>query len=360
VNSQTSKTRVLVVDDSRTMRRLISQILAQNPDIEIVGQAADPLEAREAIKALEPDVVTLDVEMPNMNGIDFLSKIMTLRPTPVIMISNLTARGTEATIKALEIGAFDCIAKPTSGDRELFPDLASKVKAAAAARLHLVKAARPSTPPAPVPRQSAYESDGRIVAIGASTGGVEALIAVLSKFPENCPPTVVTQHMPATFTKSFADRLDRLCAPRVSEASDGARLEPGQIYLAPGTLTHLEIVAGRGLSCRLSNAGPVNGHRPSVDVMFNSVCIAAKSKAVGVILTGMGRDGADGLLAMRRAGAMTIGQDRATSLVYGMPRVAFEVDAVEKQLPLEKIGNEILRLTSRNEEGGRACHSRQP
>jgi two-component system, chemotaxis family, protein-glutamate methylesterase/glutaminase len=360
VNSQASKTRVLVVDDSRTMRHLISQILAQDPDIEIVGQAADPLEAREAIKALEPDVVTLDVEMPNMNGIDFLSKIMTLRPTPVIMISNLTARGTEATIKALEIGAFDCIAKPAPGDRELFPDLATKVKAAAAARLHLVKPARPSAAPAPTPRQSAYESDGRIVAIGASTGGVEALIAVLSKFPENCPPTVVTQHMPATFTKSFAERLDRLCAPRVSEASDGARLTEGQIYLAPGTLTHLEIVAGRGLSCRLSNAGPVNGHRPSVDVMLNSVCIAAKSKAVGVILTGMGRDGADGLLAMRRAGAMTIGQDRATSLVYGMPRVAFEVDAVEKQLPLEKIGHEILRLTSRDEEGGRACRSRQP
>ncbi len=188
VNSQVNKTRVLVVDDSRTMRHLISQILAQDPDIEIVGQAADPLEAREAIKALQPDVVTLDVEMPNMNGIDFLSKIMTLRPTPVIMISNLTARGTEATIKALEIGAFDCIAKPAPGDRELFPDLAAKVKAAAAARLHLVKPARPSAATAPAPRQSAYESDGRIVAIGASTGGVEALIAVLSKFPENCPP----------------------------------------------------------------------------------------------------------------------------------------------------------------------------
>ncbi len=355
-----NKTRVLVVDDSRTMRHLISQILAQDPDIEVVGQAADPLEAREAIKALEPHVITLDVEMPNMNGIDFLSKIMKLRPTPVIMISNLTARGTEATIKALEIGAFDCIAKPAPGDRELFPDLAAKVKAAAAARLHLMKPPRQDAPTPAAPKQSIYESDGRIIAIGASTGGVEALIAVLSKFPENCPPMVVTQHMPATFTKSFADRLDRLCAPRVSEASDGAPLRQGQIYLAPGTTTHLEIVAGRGLSCRLSNAGPVNGHRPSVDVMFNSVCIAAKSKAVGVILTGMGRDGADGLLAMRRAGAMTIGQDRATSLVYGMPRVAFEVDAVEKQLPLEKIGNEILRLTNRDEEGVKACRSRQP
>jgi two-component system, chemotaxis family, protein-glutamate methylesterase/glutaminase len=355
-----TKTKVLVVDDSRTMRHLISQILSQDPEIEIVGQAADPYEAREAIKALEPDVVTLDVEMPNMNGIDFLSKIMKLRPTPVIMISNLTARGTEATIKALEIGAFDCIAKPAPGDHELFPDLASKVKAAAGARLHLMKPPREAAAAPVAAPQSTYESDGRIVAIGASTGGVEALITVLSKFPENCPPTVITQHMPATFTRSFADRLDRLCAPRVSEATDGAPLKQGQIYLAPGTTTHLEVVAGRGLSCRLSHAGLVNGHRPSVDVMFNSVCIAAKSKAVGVILTGMGRDGAEGLLALRRAGAQTIGQDRATSLVYGMPRVAFELEAVDRQMPLERIGEEVLRITNRNEEGGRACRSRQP
>jgi two-component system, chemotaxis family, protein-glutamate methylesterase/glutaminase len=359
-----NKTKVLVVDDSRTMRRLISQVLSQDPEIEVVGEAADPFEARDAIKALEPHVVTLDVEMPNMNGIDFLSKIMRLRPTPVIMISNLTARGTEATIKALEIGAFDCIAKPATGDRELFPDLPAKVKAAAAARLHLVRppregaSAAPAVPAAP---QNGYEPDGRIVAIGASTGGVEALISVLSKFPENCPPTVVTQHMPATFTKSFAERLDRLCAPHVSEAADGAPLKPGQIYLAPGTTTHLEVVASsRGLSCRLSNTGLVNGHRPSVDVMFNSVCNAAKSKAIGVILTGMGRDGAEGLLALRRTGAQTIGQDRATSLVYGMPRVAFELEAVDRQMPLERIGDEILRLTNRNEEGGRACRSRQP
>ncbi len=356
-----SKTKVLVVDDSRTMRHLISQILTQDPDIEIVGQAADPYEAREAMKALEPDVVTLDVEMPNMNGIEFLSKIMRLRPTPVIMISNLTARGTEATIKALEIGAFDCIAKPSSADREIFPDLAAKVKAAAAARLQLTRPQRQTAASAaPAPRNVIYEPDGRIVAIGASTGGVEALIEVLSRFPDNCPPTIITQHMPATFTKSFADRLDRLCAPHVSEARDGAPLLQGHVYLAPGTLTHLEIAQGKSLTCRLSKADPVNGHRPSVDVMFKSVNATAGAQAVGVILTGMGRDGAEGLSSLRNAGANTIGQNQATSLVYGMPRVAFEMNAVERQLPLEKIGGEILRLTNRNEEGGTACRSRLP
>jgi len=357
-----NKTKVLIVDDSRTMRHLIDQVLSQDEEIEVVGQAADPYEAREAMKSLEPDVITLDVEMPNMNGIDFLSKIMRLRPTPVIMVSNLTARGTEATIKALEIGAFDCIAKPAAGDSEMFPGLASKIKAAAAARLQMVKPQRQEDAgtPAPVPRGQLYEPDGRIVAIGASTGGVEALIAVVSKFPENCPPTVITQHMPATFTKSFADRLDRLCAPHVSEAIEGAPLLKGHVYLAPGSVTHLEISSGRHLTCHLSKAAPVNGHRPSVDVMFRSVTAAVKSKAVGVILTGMGRDGADGLLGLRKAGASTIGQNRATSLVYGMPRVAFEIEAVEKQLPLEKIGGEILRLTNKNEEGGRACRSRLP
>ncbi|MEW6437506.1 MAG: chemotaxis response regulator protein-glutamate methylesterase [Pseudomonadota bacterium] len=357
-----NKTKVLIVDDSRTMRHLIGQILAQDEEIEVVGQAADPYEAREAMKSLEPDVITLDVEMPNMNGIDFLSKIMRLRPTPVIMVSNLTARGTEATIKALEIGAFDCIAKPAPGDSEMFPGLAAKIKAAAAARSQMVKPQpqEDAGTPAPASRGLLYEPDGRIVAIGASTGGVEALIAVVSKFPENCPPTVITQHMPATFTKSFADRLDRLCPPRVSEAIEGAPLLKGHVYLAPGSVTHLEISSGRHLTCHLSKAAPVNGHRPSVDVMFRSVTAAVKSKAVGVILTGMGRDGADGLLGLRKAGASTIGQNRATSLVYGMPRVAFEIEAVEKQLPLEKIGGEILRLTNKNEEGGRACRSRLP
>lgn len=344
------KVRVLIVDDSSTMRSLICNALNRDSEIEVVGQARDAFEAREAMKALDPDVVTLDVEMPNMNGIDFLERIMRLRPTPVIMVSNLTSQGTEATIRALEIGAIDCVAKPTSGEAMMFADLPAKVKSAAAARPHLAEARprRSESLERPLAASSNYKPDGKVVAIGASTGGVEALIAVLSRFPENCPPTVIAQHMPGTFTKSFADRLNRLCAPRVTEASDGAPLVPGQIYLAPGGVAHLEIVPGKQATCRLNTMGLVNGHRPSVDVLFESVTATAGNRAVGVILTGMGRDGAEGLLSMRKAGAKTLGQDKATSLVYGMPKVAFERGGVETQLPLEKIGSEVLRLTSRS------------
>ncbi|HEY5225379.1 MAG TPA: chemotaxis response regulator protein-glutamate methylesterase [Methylovirgula sp.] len=351
------KIRVLVVDDSRTMRGLICMALQRDPEIDVVGQAADPIEARAAMKALDPDVVTLDVEMPNMNGIEFLEKIMLLRPTPVIMVSNLTSRGAEATIKALEIGAFDCIAKPAMGDAEIFAELPLKVKIAARARPDLVAGKGRLSEAAPRMSRN-FAGDGRIVAIGASTGGVEALLTVLSRFPKNCPPTVITQHMPATFTKSFAGRLDRVCEPRVTEATHGAALMPGQIYLAPGSTTHLEVIGKKSeLICCLSPANPVNGHRPSVDVLFRSVAAAVGANAVGVILTGMGRDGADGLRAMRDAGANTIGQNEATSLVYGMPKVAFERGGVEKQLSLNKIGDEILNLTNK-EEGGRSCQPR--
>lgn len=358
------KVRVLVVDDSRTMRGLICMVLERDPEIEVVGQAADPFEARNAMKALDPDVVTLDVEMPGMNGIEFLEKIMRLRPTPVIMVSNLTSQGTEATIKALEIGAFDCVAKPAPGEVDIFADLPEKVKTAARSRMRLLagKLREAQTEAkAPAAATSNYVSDGRIVAIGASTGGVEALLAVLSRFPKNCPPTVITQHMPATFTKTFADRLDRVCEPRVAEASHGAPLMEGQIYLAPGSITHLEVSMGKnGYACCLRATDLVNGHRPSVDVLFNSVAYVAGAKAIGVILTGMGRDGADGLRAMRDAGANTIGQNQATSLVYGMPKVAFERGGVEKQLPLNKIGDEIISLTMSKEEGARSCQRRLP
>lgn len=356
-----TKVRVLIVDDSRTMRSLISAALRRDPEIEVIGEAGDPFEAREAMKALDPDVVTLDVEMPNMNGIEFLDKVMRLRPTPVIMVSNLTSQGTEATIRALEIGAFDCVAKPAPGESEMFADLPLKVKTAGRARRSVAAGKmRNAKTPHQVARGD-YDSDGRIVAIGASTGGVEALLAVLARFPKNCPPTVITQHMPATFTKSFADRLDRLCEPRVSEASHGAPLMQGQIYLAPGSTTHLEIISGNaGLTCCLKAHDLVNGHRPSVDVLFRSVAAMAGARAVGVILTGMGRDGADGLKVMREAGASTIGQDEATSLVYGMPKVAFERGGVGKQMPLNKIGDEIISLTARKEEGGRSCQRRLP
>lgn len=342
------RTRVLVVDDSRSMRQMITAVLTRAADIEVVGEASDPFEAREAIKALNPDVITLDVEMPKMNGIDFLEKLMRLRPTPVIMVSNLTSAGGEITIKALEIGAVDCIAKPQPGDREIFGDLVDKVRVAVDARVGPYAGGRPdgSSAPDAGPEQS-YRWDGRIVAIGSSTGGVEALTTLLASFPANCPPTVITQHMPPVFTKSFADRLNRLYAPTIAEATDGAVLTEGRVYIAPGSeVHHLEVSGAATLRCRLRAADPVNGHRPSVDVLFNSVARVAGAKAVGVILTGMGRDGAKGLLTMRQAGATTLGQDGTTSLVYGMPKAAFEVGAVEKQLPIRKIGSEIISVTN--------------
>jgi two-component system chemotaxis response regulator CheB len=338
--------RVLVVDDSPTMRGLITAVLNSDPDVNVVGQAGDAMEARSAIKQLNPDVVTLDIEMPNMNGLDFLEKIMRLRPMPVIMVSTMTQRGADATLAALEIGAFDCVGKPVPGDVRPFMDLAEKVKAAArSARRQVYAPVAVATPAAD------YRNGRKVVAIGSSTGGVEALIAVLQKLPKNCPPTVITQHMPSTFTKSFAERLNRICAPVVEEATDGARLEIGRIYLAPGGERHLQVVNPSAPCCRLIEREPVNGHRPSVDVLFDSVAELAGRNAVGVILTGMGRDGASGLLRMRSAGARTIGQNEKTCVVYGMPRVAFEIGAVEQQLPLGSIGDEILKLTAARKEG---------
>lgn len=349
----TAPARVLVVDDSATMRGLITAILSSDPDVNVVGQAADAMQARDAIKQLDPDVITLDIEMPNMNGLDFLDKIMRLRPMPVIMVSTLTHRGAEATISALEIGAFDCIGKPAPGDPRPFGGLAEMVKAAARSqRKHIITGNRmvantaPKVSPAPD-----YRSGRKIVAIGSSTGGVEALITVLQKFPANCPPTVITQHMPHTFTKSFAERLNRLCAPTVEEATDGARLEIGKIYVAPGGERHLTVANPHAPCCRLVDQEAVNGHRPSVDVLFNSVAELAGRNAIGVILTGMGRDGASGLLKMRHAGARTVGQNEKTCIVYGMPRVAFELGAVETQLPLGAIGEEILKSTAARREG---------
>lgn len=341
--------RVLVVDDSPTMRGLITAVLSQDPDVSVIGQAGDAMEARAAIKQLNPDVVTLDIEMPNMNGLEFLEKIMKLRPMPVIMVSTMTHRGAEATLAALEIGAFDCVAKPQPGDARPFGELAEKVKAAARSQHRHSPVLQ--APTAAVSPAADFRVGRKIVAIGSSTGGVEALIAVLQKFPRNCPPTVITQHMPPTFTKSFAERLNRLCAPVVEEATDGARLEIGKIYLAPGGDRHLQVANASAPCCRLVERPPVNGHRPSVDMLFDSVAELAGRNAVGVILTGMGRDGASGLLKMRHAGARTVGQNEKTCVVYGMPRVAYELGAVEHQLPLTSIGEEILKLTAARKEG---------
>lgn len=333
---------VLIVDDSATMRGLIAAALKRDPDIEVLGFANDPIEAREQIKKLNPDVVTLDIEMPKMNGLDFLEKIMRLRPTPVVMVSTLTQAGADVTLEALELGAVDCVGKPVGGvtAAEAFGELTLKVKAAAKARVKPY-----SGPAAPAERDRDYRASDVILAIGSSTGGVEALMTILATFPETCPPTVVTQHMPATFTKSFAARLDRISGATVTEARDGDRLQQGHVYIAPGGEMHMEVTSSSHPVIRLRAGEPVNGHRPSVDVLFESVA-RLNRPSVGAILTGMGRDGASGLLAMRQAGARTLGQDEASCVVYGMPRVAFELGGVEKQVSLLRMGPAILNLCS--------------
>lgn len=344
-----SRITVLVVDDSATMRSLICAVLRRDPEIQVVGEAGDPLEAREAIKRLNPDVVTLDVEMPNMSGIEFLEKIMRLRPTPVIMISTLTQAGADITIEALALGAVDCVGKPGPGmtAADAFGSLTDKVKAAARSRLRPLSDAAPAQTAA-----TGFKPNGSVIAIGSSTGGVEALLSVIPTLPANGPPTVITQHMPGAFTKSFAKRLDSASAATVTEAEDGAVLEPGRVFLAPGGERHLTVVRSGGtLRCRLTEGEPVSGHCPSVDVLFGSVATAVGKKAVGAILTGMGRDGAKGLLSMREAGARTLGQDEATCVVYGMPKAAFELGAVERQSPISRMGAQILAACLQTSEG---------
>lgn len=337
--------RVLVVDDSRSMRALIAETLRRDPRIEVVGEAADPLAARDAIKELNPDVVTLDIEMPKMNGLEFLERLMRLRPTRVVVISSLTERGAATTIRAMEIGAMECIAKPSPKDRTSFDDLAQKI-------VQIGAAPKPMGPPVRsrvddiVASDKSFVPDGRVVVIGSSMGGVDALFTVLSALPANCPPTVVVQHMPALFTQSFAARLDRACKASVAEAKDGEALEAGRVLIAPGGSTHLELVKRARTTCRLVEGDTVSGHRPSVDVLFRSAARASGPNTLGVILTGMGRDGADGLLELRNTGASTIGQDEATCIVYGMPRAAYEIGAVETQLPLHKIGPRIVAATN--------------
>ena len=335
--------RVLIVDDSAVIRQLLSTLLSDDPEIEVVGTAADPYIARDRIKALNPDVVTLDVEMPNMDGLTFLKKIMTLRPMPVIMISTLTQAGAETTLEALEVGAVDFIAKPTHDVANtmaaIAAELQAKVKAAATVR---VAAYRNRTPvPVQRPERPARPTD-KIVFIGASTGGVEALKVVLMGLPAACPPVLITQHMPARFTTAFAERLNRECPMTVSEARHDEIIEANHVYIAPGS-HHLEIVRnGMHFRCALNDGPPVSGHRPSVDVLFRSEARVAGSRAVGAILTGMGKDGAEGMLELRQAGGSTVGQDAASSLIYGMPRVAHERGGVMRQCSLGHIADAIL------------------
>jgi two-component system chemotaxis response regulator CheB len=324
---------------------MLTGLLSSDPQIEVVGTASDPLIAREQIKALNPDVVTLDIEMPRMDGLEFLEKIMTLRPTPVLMISSLTQKGADATLRALELGAVDFVGKPTIdlqvGLADLKAEIIAKVKIAATAKM------RPRRIPTDKPIAAIggmyYASTDKIIAIGASTGGVEAL-AVLSALPADAPGILVTQHMPAQFTDSFARRLNGISAINISEASEGTRILPGHAYIAPGG-QHLRLArSGGNFICRVDGTERASGHCPSVDVLFSSVAAVASHNAVGVILTGMGKDGAMGLLAMRKAGARTLGQDEASSVVYGMPRIAFEIGAVEAQASLDHIPRRLLDL----------------
>jgi two-component system chemotaxis response regulator CheB len=335
----TAPVRVLIVDDSASMRAALQRILSRDPEIEVIGLAFEPNMARAMIKELCPDVLTLDIEMPGMDGLAFLEKIMRLRPMPVVMCSTLTARGADATIAALRLGAVDCIAKPTGSAADIGrvgDELCTVVKAAARASVR-------ATPPVVTrvaPLRSGSQRDV-IVAIGASTGGVEALFSVLAALPGDSPPVLVVQHMPAAYTPGFAARLDKDCGIHVVEARDAMPIARGTVYIAPGGETHMTI-SPDGLARIALRATPaVGGHRPSVDVMFQSVA-ARGAAAVGVILTGMGSDGAAGLLAMRHAGAHTIGQDRASCVVYGMPRAAHERGGVAAELPLAAIPQAIM------------------
>ncbi|MBU1364272.1 MAG: chemotaxis response regulator protein-glutamate methylesterase [Gammaproteobacteria bacterium] len=340
------KTRVLVVDDSALMRGLLSQLISLAPDMEVVGAAPDAQTAREMIKLFNPDVLTLDVQMPKMDGLEFLERLMRLRPMPVVMVSSFTGSGSETTLKALELGAIDFIGKPrTDGGRSMesyAEDLVEKIRAAKGARLRPLMSSSTAAPSSPAPAKNGHSSSGKVIFVGASTGGTEAIKEFLLGIPADCPPIMIVQHMPESFTASFARRLDTLCAPHVIEAQGNEKIEPGTVYVAPGH-SHLLIRRGAsGFLTELAPTPPVNRHRPSVDVLFDSAATLVGRKAVGVILTGMGKDGAQGLLRLRQAGARTFGQDEASCVVYGMPREAFLIGAVEEQCPLGEMARRVI------------------
>jgi two-component system chemotaxis response regulator CheB len=345
------KTRVLVVDDSAVMRRMLTDLLSRDPAIEIVGTASDAYIARSKILKLQPDVLTLDVEMPRMDGLTFLEKLMGVHPMPVVMVSSLTQHGGETTLRALELGAVDFVPKPypdvVARMPEVIPEIVEKIKAAAGARLRSPgrasvparRAAGPVGPP-PVLARTAQ----RVIVVGASTGGTEAIRELLMDMPADAPGIVIVQHMPEQFTRVFAERCNTLCAIRVKEAEDGDRVLQGHALIAPGN-HHLQLRRdGGGYRARVEQGPPVNRHRPSVDVLFRSAAAAAGADAVGVILTGMGADGAEGLLEMKRAGARTIAQDETSCVVFGMPREAIALGAVDHVLPLARIGRMVLEL----------------
>ena len=360
-----AKTRVVVVDDSALVRSLLSEIINRQSDMECVGAAADPLIAREMIRNLNPDVITLDVEMPRMDGIDFLSKLMRLRPMPVVMVSTLTERGADVTLRALELGAVDFVAKPkigvADGLKRLADDITDKVRIAAKAQLRRPAPAAPQAaaaagaprPAGAAPARSANASPmGRlstekIIFLGASTGGTEATKEVLTQLPPDCPAVVITQHMPPGFTKSYAARLDGLCRISVAEARDGERILPGHAYIAPGGM-HLSVErSGANYIARVQDGEPVNRHKPSVEVLFKSAARVVGPNALGVMLTGMGADGARAMREMLDAGSYNYVQDEASCVVFGMPREAIVAGAASEVLPLTQIAGRLVeRLRS--------------
>ncbi|WP_330992947.1 chemotaxis response regulator protein-glutamate methylesterase [Pluralibacter gergoviae] len=340
------KIRVLSVDDSALMRQIMTEIVNDHDDMEMVATAQDPLVARDLIKKFDPDVLTLDVEMPRMDGLDFLEKLMRLRPMPVVMVSSLTGKGSEVTLRALELGAVDFVTKPQLGIREgmlAWSDaIADKVRAASRAR---VGAHRPAAAPV-VLKSGPLLSSEKLIAIGASTGGTEAIRHVLEPLPLTSPAILITQHMPPGFTRSFAERLNKLCQIMVKEAEHGERVLPGHAYIAPGD-RHMTLArSGANYQIQLHDGPPVNRHRPSVDELFNSVALHAGRNAVGVILTGMGNDGAQGMYAMHQAGAWTLAQSEASCVVFGMPREAINGGGVSEVVDLSNISQQMLAKIS--------------
>ena len=337
--------RVLVIDDSAVMRGIMSRIINAQPDMTVAAVASDPVVAMEHLRRLSPDVITLDVEMPRMNGLEFLPRLMASRPVPVVMVSSLTAHGAEVTLRALELGAVDFVPKPVlTSEQEIAAyaeEVADKLRAAAGARLG--RRAKESTPPAP--RLTAGRAlASKFIVIGASTGGVEALRDLLVPLPPGMPPLLIAQHMPAGFTRSFAHRLNSLCAIGVKEGEDGEPLQPGQAYIAPGG-KHMTVAARGGrLETRLSEDPPINRHRPSVDALFRSASRAGGRHCVAVLLSGMGADGAEAMVELRRAGAHNIVQDEASCVVFGMPKRAIALNAVHEVLPPAAIARRLVEL----------------
>ncbi|PCI32057.1 MAG: chemotaxis response regulator protein-glutamate methylesterase [Alphaproteobacteria bacterium] len=343
------KIRLLIIDDSLLIRTMIRSIVSQDPSIEVVGEAVDPIEAREKIKQLNPDVVTLDVEMPRMDGLSFLEKIMSLRPMPVVMVSTLTQKGADVTIRALELGAVDYVAKPLNQDLTVVGhELIMKIKVASSARIR--QSGRQRIEPGshkPMASPGAYSR--KLIAIGSSTGGVESLYDIILALPVDCPPVVIAQHISKGFSERFALRVNKASAIHVKEAVHGERLLPGTVYIGQGGKHFTVKKSGGSFISQVTEDTEGESYRPSVDRLFCSVAETVGKHAVGVILTGMGKDGALGLLTLRGIGAATLGQDEASSIVYGMPKAAMMAGAVEKQVSLSQMAREIIQSCTRTE-----------